>query len=207
MLKSGPRVQPWATFIMHNPDADEAGVRYRIDDRDTIVFVDETWDRFAESNDGAEITSSLILGRSLWDFISDEATLQLYQHLVARIRQGRQAKFDFRCDSPSCRRHLAMTIHALPAGSIEFSTQCLRIEERPPMALLARGTTRSVESLRVCAWCNRIDLSSAEWLEVEVAVERLKLFESSQLPQLTHGMCMACFARMSSTLDDLKANL
>lgn len=184
----------------------EAGVRYRINDRDEITFVDEEWDRFAETNDGAEVVGNEVLGRNLWEFICDPATRHLYQQIVARVRQGCQAQFKLRCDSPSCKRHLAMTIHAPETGIVEFATQSLLVEDRPPMALLAKGTPRSTELLLACAWCNRIDVGSDAWTEVEVAVERLKLFEVGRMPQLTHGICAACFATMTSTLDDLKAS-
>jgi len=182
--------------------SDDSGVRYRINERDEITFVDGAWDRFAEANDGAELVGSEVLGRVLWDFISDPVTRQLYQQIVARIRQGHQMQFNLRCDSPACKRHLEMMIHATGTDIIEFTTQSLEVEDRPPMALLARGTPRSSELVRMCAWCNRIDLGSDAWAEVEVAVERLKLFEVERMPQLTHGICAACFATMTSTLDD-----
>lgn len=184
----------------------DAGVRYRINDRDEIICVDEAWDRFAEENDGAEILASGILGRSLWDFISDGMTRQIYQQIVARVRQGRQTRFKLRCDGPSCRRHLEMTIEKTGADIIEFSTRNLQVEDRPPMALLARGTPRSTELLRACAWCNRIDVGSNVWTEVEVAVEQLRLFEIARMPQLTHGMFAAGFATMTNTFDDLKVS-
>lgn len=181
----------------------DAGVRYRINGRDEIAFVDEAWDRFASTNDGAEIAASEVLGRSLWDFISDGATRQLYQQIVARVRRGGQAQFKLRCDSPSCRRHLEMTIRAVGADEVEFATRSLQAAERPPISLFARGTPRSSAVLRVCAWCNRVDVDTDTWAEVEVAVERLKLFEAGQVPQLTHGVCAACFATMTSVANDL----
>jgi len=182
----------------------EAGVRYQINDRDEIIFVDEAWDRFAESNDGADATGNRLLGRVLWDFISDGATRQLYQQIVARVRQGNHAQFNLRCDGPSCKRHLEMTIRAAGPGIIEFATQTLHSETRAPMALLALGTPRSTKLLRACAWCNRIDVGSDTWTEVEVAIEQLKLFEVGLMPQITHGICAACHAAMISTVNNLK---
>jgi len=180
----------------------ETGVRYRINDRDEIIFVNEAWAEFEETNDGAEVVGNGVLGRVLWDFISDVATRQLYQQIVARVRQGHQAQFKLRCDGPSCKRHLEMTIHAVGTGIIEFATQSLQVEDRPPMALLAMGTPRSTELIRVCSWCNRIDIGSDTWTEVEVAVERLNLFDVGRMPQLTHGMCAACLVTMTNSLDD-----
>jgi len=182
----------------------EAGVRYQINDRDEITFVDKAWVRFAQANDGAELVGHGVLGRVLWEFIDDGVTRQLYQQIVGRVRQGHQAVFKLRCDSPSCKRHLEMTIHATGADIIEFATQTLQLEDRPPMAFLGRGTPRSTELLRACSWCNRIDVGSDAWTEVEVAVERLKLFELGRMPKITHGICATCFATMTTTLDDLK---
>ncbi|MFT5391017.1 MAG: hypothetical protein ACI8PT_001208 [Gammaproteobacteria bacterium] len=182
----------------------EADVRYRINERDEIIFVNEAWDRFAQANDGAETVGNKVLGRILWDFIPDGTTRKLYQQIVALARQGYHPLFKLRCDSPSCKRHLEMTIHAIGTGIIEFATWSLQLEDRAPIALLARGTPRSAQFLRICAWCNRIDIGFDEWVEAEVAVERLKLFEVERMPQSSHGICAACYATMTSTLDNLK---
>jgi hypothetical protein len=183
----------------------QAAIRYQINDRDEITYVDRSWDSFAEANDGADIVGIHVLGRSLWTFISDRATRQLYQQIVARVRQGHPMRFTLRCDSPSCKRHLEMTIQATGGDSIEFATQVLKMEHRPALALLARGTLRSNQFLRACAWCNRIEVGSGGWTEVEDAVKRLNLFEVGRLPQLTHGMCTDCHAKMTGSMDDLMA--
>jgi len=183
----------------------DAGVRYRINDQNEIVFVDETWDWFAEANDGAEIVASSVLGRNLWDFISDGATRQLYRQMVARVREGGQAQFKLRCDGPTCRRHLEMKIRATKTGHIEFVTQILKVEDRPPIPMLAKGTPRSTDLIRACSWCNRIHVDSGEWMEVEAAVEHLQIFEDGQIPQISHGMCEVCYVSISSTLDEIEA--
>jgi hypothetical protein len=140
----------------------EVDVRYRINERDEIIFVNEAWDRFAQANDGAETMTNKGLGRILWDFIPDGTTRELYQQIVALARQGRHPLFKLRCDSPSCKRHLEMTIHAIGTDIIEFATQSLQLEDRAPIALLARGTPRSAQFLRIFAWCNRIDIGFDE---------------------------------------------
>jgi len=45
--------------------------------------------------------------------------------------------------------------------------------------------------LRIGSWCKRV-YTDAAWLEVEDAVERLGLFESEELPAISHGMCPSC---------------
>lgn len=96
-----------------------------------------------------------------------------------------------------------MTIHSADTGSIEFVTQSLQVVDRPAVKLLEGDTPRSSELLRACAWCNRIDAGGDEWKEVEVAVERLGLFETDLMPQLTHTICGDCFEKMNRTAEGM----
>jgi hypothetical protein len=43
----------------------------------------------------------------------------------------------------------------------------------------------------MCGWCKRVDVS-ARWLEVEAAVEALRLFDEETLPRISHGICPEC---------------
>ena len=184
----------------------ESIVRYGIDAQDKISFFDEGWSRFAEANDGAELTRPEILGRSLWDSITDPETCQIYQKIVSRVRQGKLARFTLRCDGPECRRLLEMKISAASDGSVEFESRTIGEEHRAPATLLSREMPRSAEMLRMCAWCNRLDVGfgSNDWVEVEDATERLQLFELEQVPQLTHGICDDCLESMTDTVDELE---
>ena len=47
----------------------------------------------------------------------------------------------------------------------------------------------------MCSWCRRVNLGS-EGVEVEEAVERLRLFELESLPQISHGCCEPCSQRI-----------
>ena len=63
-------------------------VVYEIDQHDRLVFVNDEWDTFALLNDGANVTRRSILTHSLWEFISDATTQQIYRKMLARIRMG-----------------------------------------------------------------------------------------------------------------------
>ncbi len=180
----------------------ESDVRYVINANDEITFVGDSWNQFSAANDGDGLTGEQILGRSLWDFIADESTRQLYQQIVTRVRQGNLTQFTLRCDGPSCRRLLEMRISARPEGAVEFETRTLWSQDRTPVPLLALNTKRSTELLRICAWCNRINVGfgSDLWVEVEEATERLHLFERDRIPELTHGICDDCMTAMTKTL-------
>lgn len=185
--------------------APEPDVHYQINHRDEIIFVDDAWDRFAATNEGTKLGSKDILGRPLWDFITDATTRQLYKQILARVRQGSVAGFTLRCDGPSRKRLLEMTIRAQGPGSVEFATHTLQVEDRPPVLLLVGGRKRSDDMVKVCSWCNRVKVARGEWAEIEVALETLKTFESSAMPQVTHGMCDTCLAAMTKTVGGMTA--
>ena len=109
---------------------------YRVNDQDEIVFVNEAWDRFAACNAGKDVTSTQVLHRPPWDFINDSTTQGLYRQVLKRIRDGRALQFDFRCDSPACRRLLQMDVRRGEDGTVEFHTSTLSEEIRQPPALL-----------------------------------------------------------------------
>ena len=97
-----------------------------------------------------------------------------------------------RCDSPSLRRFLRLTISRLSEQEIQFLSHTLRTEPRESVPLLDPSTNRSDELLRMCSWCKRILLPNDRWVEVEEAVTDLELFCLDALPKLTHGLCPAC---------------
>lgn len=194
---------PWGCNV--STDLGDSTVRYAIDAQDDICFVDETWCRFAEANDAAELMPPAILGRALWDFVVDPTTRKLYRQMVSRARQGHHARFTLRCDGPAFRRLLEMRIRSAPGRVVHFETHTLRVEARTSVDLLARNTTRTSDVLRACAWCNRLNVGSrsTDWVEVEDAVNRLRLFERERAPQLSHGICEACLASMTHTVENM----
>jgi hypothetical protein len=188
--------------VTETPAADKSEIVYRVNARNEIVFVSRGWDRFAASNDGERIMSSLILQQPLFDFVADPTTRALYRRVLDLARTGRALRFELRCDSPSCRRLLAMTVTPAENGDVDFCTHVLSAQERESQALLDPDVARSDEILRDCSWCNRIEIDG-KWIEVEDAIESLKLFEQSYLPAMQHGVCEPCFAKMTETLAEI----
>lgn len=190
-----------------NVTYEDSGLCYEIGGDDTIRFVDDRWNRFAETNDGAELQKPAILGQPLWNYITDETTRILYEQLLQRVRNGHCVRFKLRCDSPDCRRLLEMSLTGDAEGNVKFETRPIRTETRNTVSLFSRRAQRSQELLRLCAWCNRVDVgtSSATWVEVEDAARRLQLLEKAQLPQITHGICESCYHSMSRTVEGLSA--
>lgn len=167
--------------------------RYAVDATDRLVALDEQWDAFAQANGAPRLERSQVLGRSLWDFISDPHTVALYKMLLARVRENDTAIIlPLRCDSPDRRRYMRLVIAPLHRGSARFDAILEREEARPRVALLDPAARRSGDVLVICSWCKRVRTAPDEWLEVEDAVVRMNLFEAAAVPQLSHGICPEC---------------
>jgi hypothetical protein len=172
---------------------------YRITPDDRIEFVNDAWIRFAEEN-GAPALPQEVLDTSLWQHISGPAVVHLSRHLVAKVRQTHtEVALPFRCDSPWRRRFLRMRIVPLTEGRIEFCTWVEREEPFPkPIRLLDPCAPRNpADLIRMCAWYKRIDKEGC-WLEVEDAIEQLRLFDRRALPAITHGICDSCLTRLGT---------
>jgi hypothetical protein len=166
---------------------------YRIASDGTIIDVSDNWDRFASRNGAPELTADSVRGRVLWRFIDDPDTVHLYKLMVERSHAtGLSITVPLRCDGPTVRRFLELTLRPLPGGVSEFASRILRTEPRPKVTLLDRHAGPRQELIKVCSWCKRV-LVDASWLEVEAAMPLVRPFASVALPQVTHGMCPPCY--------------
>jgi hypothetical protein len=180
--------------------------RYFLNQADELIFVDANWQRSALANDAPDLLPERVLRRPLWDFIADMVTRELYRKVLVRVRSGHVVQFPFRCDGPGVRRLLHMRIYLRRDQLVEFRTKQIRAEARPIALLLARSAVRSEEWLNMCGWCNQVHLEGTNWVEVEEAIARLRLFEQTTAPQLTHGICDRCHANMMAELTRRAAN-
>ena len=173
---------------------------YQVTAQDDIVFVNDAWDTFASLNHGAHLQSSQLVQRSLWDFISGATVQHLYRELLRQVRAGRSIQFSFRCDSATYRRVLSMHIEHLGDGAVQFCTNTLSEEARPAEPLLDPHTPRSSELVRMCSWCKKIWADEC-WVDIEDAVDSLRLFEHAPPPALTHSVCTDCHRDIIAQLD------
>jgi len=162
---------------------------YKINDLDELTYLSPGWDGFAAANDGPEVAAEKVLGRRLWEFISDETTLSLYREMVDQAHAGRHLEFRFRCDSPTSCRQMSMNIAKGADGQIQFISKTLREDERPAADLLDATLPRIGGLLKNCGWCKRMDIGAGLWSEIEEAANAFSLFERTSLPPLSHGMC------------------
>ena len=120
--------------------------------------------------------------------------MKLQRILLRRIRsEVREVELPFRCDGPDVRREMTIRISANDSGRFVLFKALMRDElpraEAQPM--LDAATPRTDETVAMCGWCDRF-LVAGEWVEIEVAAERLSLFARDELPAISHGICPAC---------------
>jgi len=169
---------------------------YQLDRDGRILSVNEAWDDFAQENGGEAVLADRVLGRPLGQYISDPVTRALYEHLVDRARRsGQDVRFRLRCDSPGRRRLLEVRIAPAPDDGVEFRTRVVDSSERDVPVLLDPAAPRGGDFIGMCSWCQRLDVGG-RWMEVEDVVRELRLFERPAVPQLSHGICPDCHARM-----------
>jgi hypothetical protein len=179
---------------MTPPLTDNREFEWTIDADNRFVSVNDNWLAFAEENDPYFADPRVVLGRSLWEFVTDIRTRRIYDLLIDRVRSLQHpVNVPFRCDSPDCRRFMEVTLTTDGDGGIRFVSRVLRLEPRPAVELLGASHLTSSRFLTLCSWCKRIRLPDDDFVEVEQAIERLDLFGEPVLPNLTHGCCPDCF--------------
>ena len=178
-----------------------ADLLYQLNAGDEISSVSEEWLSFARANDGEPLLPPQVLGRPLWDFIADAETQHIYRLLHARVRTlSTPVRISFRCDGPDRRRLLELDISPGSEHQLTYRVRTVREEDRPRVPLLDPQQPRSERFVTMCGWCKRVATPSGTWLEVEVAVDQLRLFAEPLPPQLTHGICRECSQQLTRTL-------
>ena len=142
-----------------------------------------------------------VLHRSLWDFIHDESTRQLYSHILSIARTGRILHFNFNCDSPGKIRLMEMTVSAQQEDGVQFQTRTLQVQERTEQKILDRNASRTDELIHICSWCKAIDTGNQTWKDLDDSISTLELFKRNKLPALTHGICGTCHEKISNKIN------
>jgi hypothetical protein len=179
-------------------------ISYLIDAQDRLVKVSSQWLEFALRNHGEGLKPDQVEGRSLWDFITDEPTRELYKAILAHVRSGSPTDLVLRCDAPERRRLIEMIVTRTPEGNVEFRTALLASKPRPSQRLLAKDTPRTARHVLVCSWCDKVNVDVEKWFEVEAAMEYLHLTDEPELPMIEPVVCPECYAKVLEIIGDSK---
>ena len=171
-------------------------IQYEINASDVIVGVNDAWQSFAVANSAQHIMRDHVLGRSLWDFISDDTTRLVYDIVLRQVRDGGRSEFEYRCDSPDRKRLMQMTISPGYAGHVAFESATICVERHPA------PSTAAASLARCCGWCKRAHAEGHGWLEVGASGEGSAVDGSGRAPAITNGMCSDCYRRVLNSVDE-----
>ena len=154
----------------------------------------------ANENEGEGLAPEQLIGRPLWDFVSDDPTRELYEAMLEHVRSGSTTDLVLRCDAPDCRRLIEMIVTRQPNGNVEFKTVLLASKVRSPQRLLARSTPRTAQHVMVCSWCDLVNVDLDKWFEVEAVMDYLRLADEAELPRIEPVVCPDCYAKVMEIL-------
>ncbi|MEQ1761168.1 MAG: hypothetical protein ABL986_22905 [Vicinamibacterales bacterium] len=172
-------------------------VVYVLDENDRLAQVGATWDRAALENGAPKLCAASALGTSLWLYIGDATTVELYQLILARVRTGRLASVPFDGSGAGIQREMRLHLRSLPAGHVECTSTIVREHGHAPVQT---PDVNTMVPLTVCSWCGRMRVEG-EWRDVDVAVGALRVFLRATPSVISHGACHACAARLT---DDVR---
>lgn len=162
-------------------------VGYLLDADDRIISVNGGWMKFANANGASHLTPHAVCGQVLWNFIGSSSIVHLHRVLVNQVRATRQpVECLTRCDSPTVRRTLRLTIR--PAGGQRVAFHNVVEREDP---VITRPGAREHEPLVLqCSLCFRFNLRQ-QWVELE---EFAASGIFARFPRLlsAYGICPNC---------------
>ena len=107
---------------------------YTVDLEGRITSANRSWSRFASANGAPQLADeSALIGRSIFDAISDQASRDQIERAMAVLRTGRapSVTWEFPCSSPDAERVFLMQITPLPGnGSGEWGVASEQATER-----------------------------------------------------------------------------
>ncbi|MCF6148752.1 MAG: hypothetical protein E3K37_08845 [Candidatus Kuenenia sp.] len=176
-----------------------ATVKYTIGYDDRFVYVSPSWSVFAKENGAPQLADNAVIGRLIFDFLTGIDCKELYRMIFKHCRESnRKLIFPFRCDSPNIKRFMELHIISDSQGKLHFEAQLLKVTPRKYNVLLAKCTHRSDRMIKICSWCKLVEISKDHWVDIDTALEQHGLFNESDIPKLTHGICPNCYVSFAS---------
>ncbi len=171
----------------------EVVYRYSVDKDDRIASVDEWWLAFARENGAAQLDRASILGRQLWEFISDQPTRSLYQEIHSHVRAtGNAIDVPFRCDSPMLQRFMQLRITRHTGQQLLYESRLIRVVPQKRLAVLDPKRDRAESFLTICSMCKRSLIEPDGWLDLQSISLQLRMFDQQKVPQLRYTLCPQC---------------
>lgn len=141
-----------------------------------------------------------ILGSSYFEFIDDSMLIKILEKIFQKVREKRTSfHTTYRCDDEENIRTFSLDI--IPTDNDNLKLIHKIIDKKPRIKPI-NLTKRSSDIVYLCAWCNRIKIQDA-FVEIDDAVNKLKLLEHNYLPEFSHCICNECQTKLLKELDEM----
>lgn len=160
------------------------------------------WNSFWNKNGGGPPLD--VVGRDIATFFSDGEVRVTYHKIFSEVATRKRGHFhlDYRCDSPSLKRSMRLSLTPIDRGSelqgLLYQSTLLSAEQRLPIPLFEnlRGVDAAIVTIcSVCAkvrWPSDENRSHEEWIEPPEFYRR----GGDERVLLSHGFCEACFQKL-----------
>jgi len=174
-----------------------AVVIYTIDKKNKIIDIGGSWQEAAQQgNADHQLSRENVIGKPIEDFVCSDETQMYYDAIFKLCRLKKQAiTRKYRCDSPSHKRYMRVTLKPLKNGSIELYHETLKedpFENTVTTYELKSAIEPNSGSISLinkrCSMCNRIQPPQEKtWY----TPEELSKHDAVKF-QVIHTVCIDC---------------
>lgn len=140
---------------------------FRVDEGDVIVDIGGEWDNFARDNEGANIFRSQVLGTKLYQHIKGETCRTYVWTVLDAVRKlEKPITRSYRCDSPTCKRFMTMSVSPEPHNFLLLEHRLMSTEAFKQTLRFTFASKGAQTKLTRCSMCNRLQVNGV-WGEPE----------------------------------------
>ena len=157
---------------MESP-AKKTRTTYKVGKAKQIIEVGGEWDEFAKENEGERALSRVVIGRSIWDFVTGAPTRMWLEALfqLAELRNEPVERI-YRCDSPQLKRMMSMRISPEEEKVLRVENELLSVEPLEKKVVIRHHSRIPGTDIRMrCSICGKVKVSD-QWLEPADLVEQ-----------------------------------
>jgi len=164
---------------------------YWLDKEYRVTRVSPEWDDFAKLNNGENITSEKVVGKLIFDYITDDTT-RMWLETILLLAKVTQKTFErpYRCDSPDLKRFMKLRVTTDEHNEIRLEHIVLSTEKRyRNITFEYKKDFMSIPYIR-CSICGFIK-SDNKWSEPDELIKKEATIKTHEF-KVIYSVCESC---------------